>query len=294
MHYVVIRDDDTNALTPPAYLDRLYRPFLDRALPVNLAVIPAVRTNVRMPDGRLEGFLCTRDGHASEIAPIYGNADLLSYLFNNRLYHFAQHGLHHDYFEFDSANGKDVQGRIEEGTHLLLNAGFPQPRAFVAPYDKFSRASLAAVARRFDVISAGWFEHRRLPFTWWPRYVLKKLSHAPHWKVRRASLLTHPGCLLSCYRCYDTMFDDVKAAVQRQQLTVLVTHWWEYFRNGHPDDEFIAILHRVADWLASAPDVQVVSFDDIADEPKKYLRIDGKESTIAGNAAAQRAAPVSS
>src|SRR5262245_34983642 len=57
MHYVILRDDDTNALTPRACLERLYRPFLDRGLPVNLATIPDVRCDVRTPDQKLEGFI---------------------------------------------------------------------------------------------------------------------------------------------------------------------------------------------------------------------------------------------
>ena len=270
MRYVVIRDDDTNALTPPEYLDRLYRPFMDHGMPVNLAVVPAVRTNVRMPDGRLEGFLCARTSDAADTAPIYTNPRLLSYLFNNPLYRFAQHGLHHDYFEFDSSDRADIERRFDEGTRILLDAGFPQPRAFVAPYDKFTRTSLAAAAARFDVISTGWFEHRRLPLPWWPRYALKKLAGLPHWRIRGATLLTHPGCLLSCYRAYETMLAEVQRAVQRQQLTVLVTHWWEYFRNGAPDEELIGILHQVANWLAAQQDIRVISFDDIANHPRRY------------------------
>src|SRR5215831_20430120 len=57
MRYVIIRDDDTNALTPVDCLERLYRPFLDRGLPVNLAVIPDVATDAATPDGKREGFL---------------------------------------------------------------------------------------------------------------------------------------------------------------------------------------------------------------------------------------------
>src|SRR5436190_17389012 len=57
MRYVILRDDDTNALTPVDCLERLYRPFLDRGFPVNLAVIPEVRTDAVGPDGRREGFL---------------------------------------------------------------------------------------------------------------------------------------------------------------------------------------------------------------------------------------------
>ena len=61
MRYVIIRDDDTNALTPIECLERLYRPFLDCGLPVNLAVIPDVSTEAKMSDGRPEGFLLFRD-----------------------------------------------------------------------------------------------------------------------------------------------------------------------------------------------------------------------------------------
>ena len=57
MKYVIIRDDDTNALTPIECLEHLYRPFLDRKLPVCLATIPDVRSDVRFPNGDPEGFL---------------------------------------------------------------------------------------------------------------------------------------------------------------------------------------------------------------------------------------------
>jgi hypothetical protein len=45
---------------------------------------------------------------------------------------------------------------------------------------------------------------------------------------------------------------------------VLVVHWWEFFRDGEPDQRLIGVLHEVADWLASRTDVRVVSFADVA------------------------------
>src|SRR5580765_1234877 len=62
MRYVILRDDDTNALTPVECLERLYRPFLDRGLPVNLAVIPDVAMDARTPEGKREGFLSVGNG----------------------------------------------------------------------------------------------------------------------------------------------------------------------------------------------------------------------------------------
>ncbi len=60
------------------------------------------------------------------------------------------------------------------------------------------------------------------------------------------------------------MLDSVRRAVDGSRLTVLVQHWWEFFRGGEADEKLIGVLHGVADWLASRPDIRVVSFDDVA------------------------------
>ncbi|EEF63231.1 DUF2334 domain-containing protein [Pedosphaera parvula] len=264
MRYVIVRDDDTNALTPINCLETLYRPFLRRGLPVNLATIPNVRTTTKIPDGRFEGFLMARNGRTPETLPIGSNRQLVGYLRSNPGYNIVQHGLYHDYFEFDCQDQMEVRRRLDDGTRLLMEAGFPKPKTFVAPYDKFSRTSLNEVARRFPVLSSGWFELGRLPLAWWPKYLLKKITKKPHWEVRKTALLSHPGCLLSCHRPYNSMLNEVRKAVQRGRVTVLVTHWWEYFRDNEPDEEFICQLHQTAAYLANAPYIKVISFDELA------------------------------
>src|SRR5206468_8143585 len=79
MRYVILRDDDTNALTPVECLERLYRPFLERGLPVNLSVIPEVRTTVTLSDGRPEGFLMGRLSEANATRPIAENPNMVRY-----------------------------------------------------------------------------------------------------------------------------------------------------------------------------------------------------------------------
>ena len=264
MRTVILRDDDTNALTPWDCLERLYRPFLERNLPVNLAVIPHVRTDTTMPDGQPEGFLVAKNGDVPPALTIGSNRELADYLRANRGYRIVQHGYHHDYFEFDRPDRSEIDRRLEQGTRRLTETGFPAPKTFVAPYDKLSRASLQAVAEHFPVLSTGWFELRRLPCSWWPQYALKKMLKRPHWRVGRTVLLTHPGCLLSCHRPYRTMLDEIKRAVENRTLTVLVTHWWEYFRNHGPDPAFISVLHQTADYLGNDPNVRVAAFDDLA------------------------------
>jgi hypothetical protein len=264
MRYVIIRDDDTNALTPVACLERLYRPFLERGMSVNLATIPEVALGTTLPNGKLEGFLAYRNGTTSRTLPIGANHELVKYLQGNEGFEIVQHGLQHDYLEFDRVNGTSGRERLERGTKALMEAGFPRPKTFVAPYDKFSRTALHDAARRFRVISSGWYELRRLPFEWWPGYAWKKIRAAPHWRIGQTLLLSHPGCLLSCFRPYATMMDKIRQQIEQRQVTVLVTHWWEYFREQQPDEAFISLLHETAEYLRSQRDLKVVSFSDLA------------------------------
>ncbi|MBI3875440.1 MAG: DUF2334 domain-containing protein [Verrucomicrobia bacterium] len=265
--YVILRDDDTNAFTPVECLERLYRPFRDRGLPVNLAVIPEVRADATRYNGEPEGFLFAKNGaSAAATAPIGRNRELVSYLRANPAFHVAQHGCHHDLDEFARTDRAEIVRRLKHGARSFAEAGFPAPETFVAPYDRFSRASLGEVARRFRVVSAGWYELRRLPPAWWPGYFFKKARRHPHWRVKGAILLSHPGCLLSGARPPDTMLAAVRHAVASRRLTVLVTHWWEYFPGGAPDEAFIHVLHQVADFLASEREVRALSFAELLAE----------------------------
>ncbi len=108
MRYVILRDDDTNAFTPVDCLERLYRPFLERGLPVNLSVIPDVRTNVIRLDGLPEQFLFAKNGCHELTRPIGDNNELTSYLRNNPGFHIVQHGYDHSLLEFDSLDQNDV------------------------------------------------------------------------------------------------------------------------------------------------------------------------------------------
>ena len=101
MRCVILRDDDTNALTPVECLERLYRPFLDRGLPVNLATVPEVRVDARTPEGAREGFLPKNPNPAVETVPLAENRALVQYLHANPGYSIVQHGCYHDTFEFD-------------------------------------------------------------------------------------------------------------------------------------------------------------------------------------------------
>ncbi|MGV3771685.1 MAG: DUF2334 domain-containing protein [Verrucomicrobiales bacterium] len=267
MRHVIIRDDDTNALTPVECLETLYRPFLDRGLPVNLATIPNVRSDVFLPNGQPEGFLVANKGVKPGTYPIGGNTKLTSYLLANPGFKIVQHGYHHEFVgaqtEFDHDNRADIQRRLDHGTRYLLEAGFPKPNVFVAPYDRITRTAYVELAKRFKLISTGWFELGRLPKSWWPAYLVKKAKKNLHWKVGNTTFLSHPGCHLSYHRPYPTMLDEIKKSIASRKVTVLVAHWWEFYRTGEPDLPFIQILHKTAEYLASQSDIQVVSFEHL-------------------------------
>jgi hypothetical protein len=262
--YVILRDDDTNALTPVASLERLYRPFLDRGLPVNLAVIPEVRRATTDPRGRREGFV--PPGQGEPTVPLIKSPELVRYLKANPHLHLVQHGCHHDCFEFGISDPQEIAHRFDRGAQRFVEAGFKAPVTFVAPHDRFSPASLEAAAERFAVVSSGWFELRRLPPAWWPRYAVKKFLKQPHWRVGETVLLSHPGCLLSYQRPMETMLANLQRAVLNQRVTVLVTHWWEYFHDGVENETFVRVLHALAEWLAERDDVRVVPFSALAEE----------------------------
>ena len=264
MHYVIIRDDDTFAFTPPACLERIYRPFLGRGLPVNLAMIPEARTNVRTPDGVLEGYLTAGVGPVVPLAPMGMDRGLVDYIKSEPCFRVVQHGCHHDIFEFGGSDRKELAKRLDRGARVLREAGFARPETFVAPYDRMSRAAFVEVAAQFDIISTGWFEAGRVPLKWWAAYALKKLRRSRHWSAGGKTLLSHPGCLLSYRRPREHMVESVRRAVEGATLTVIVSHWWEFFRDGVPDEGLIGVMHEVAGWLAGRPDVRVVSFSDIA------------------------------
>lgn len=264
MPTVIIRDDDTNVTTPPECLERLYRPFLDRGMPVNLSVIPEVRMDIRLPNGELEGFLRGPDAGKDGVKATGENAALVEYL-QKENYCIAQHGLTHEFIdgrpEFDRHDATELAARLLRGKELMEGAGLA-PAAFVAPQDRMSREALREAARRYAVISTGWYERRRLPYLWMPGYAMKKLARRRHWHVGRTALLSHPGCILSRFKDYGKILKRVRTVVRGGKLTVLVTHWWEYFPGGQADDAFIGVLHEVGEWLAGEG-VRVARFSDL-------------------------------
>jgi hypothetical protein len=71
----------------------------------------------------------------------------------------------------------------------------------------------------------------------------------------------------------------IKQAIANQSITVLVTHWWEYFHGGITNDGYINALHQTAQWLATNDEIRVISFSDLLNlEPSTVT----KEQMLSG------------
>lgn len=273
MRYVILRDDDTNSLTPSEYLEILFRPFLDRGLPITLAVIPNVKTTVTTPDGVRERFLMMRKQNTPEVLPIGSNPKLIEYLRGNPGYHFAQHGYYHDFLEFTSTNTQELANRLDQGIRFFQEAGLPRANVFVAPQDKLSKEAVVEIKKRFPILSTSWFQRDQIPISWWPHYAMKKLLHRDHWRMGNTLFLTRPVQQISYLQPYETILERVKQQLKTRKLSILLTHWWEFFREGKRDDRLIDILHQVADYLANDPTIKVISFEDLLSDPALFNRL---------------------
>ncbi len=269
MSTVFLRDDDANTTTPPERLERLYRPFLARGWPVNLSIIPEVRTDTRLPDGRLEGFLHGPRAGSPGTLPIRENRALLQYLSAEPGYRLLVHGLHHDFpgghFEFASDDPRDLKARIARALMRFEEAGLGRPKVFVAPQDQMSRTAMALLAENFPVVSGSWYELGRVPRRWWPAYLIqKKVLRREVLRLGGTMFLGHPGCRFRPGRDPDRARLDVLAHVESHDLTVVVLHHWEFFPEDREDPVRIEALHALAADLAARPNLQVSALEDLA------------------------------
>lgn len=261
---VLLCDEDTNALTPPDKLDQLYRPMLDYGLRVNLAVIPWVRTELRKEDGQPWEWLGSETTSEARAIPVGHNSELTSYLRANPGFHIAQHGCHHERAEFARHSRLEIGRRLSQGAALLLNAGLGYPIAFVPPDDRLSSTAFDEVTSRYRVLYCRRSLWGSVPLKRWPANLLRRLRHSSSWRAGSASVLDLASDVLTRRMRAPDLVEAVKGVVEETSLAVLVTQWWRYFPLGRADLKAIAALHDVARWLVLEPDIDVVSFADLA------------------------------
>lgn len=268
MKYVILRDDDANGTTPVARLEPLYRPFLDRGLPVHLATIPCVRTDVHRRDGHLERYLCGEAAGRASYVPIENNRALLDYVQHEHGYVPVMHGFTHEFIhgqsEFCQDERAEIGQRLDWGLALFNAAGLGRPNVFVAPQDQLTRSSIREIMKRYRVLSTQYVNFEILPRRYWPAYLTARmLGTDMHVRLGPRTVLTHPGCILSNTKPLRGMLARVMQTICSHDVTVIVSHHWEYFHpDGSMNEPFVGVLHALADYLAKTRDIRVIRLDE--------------------------------
>jgi hypothetical protein len=250
MALFLIRDDDPNATTDPARLERTYAPLLDAGIKVTFSVIPEVALDTRAPDGHRERFIDPGWPDTPDEITLTARAPLARWLRDHAGEVEAMaHGLSHRRVrggtELGALDEDEADERLVQGRDILCTALGRYPTGFVAPWDALSRGALVAATRRFSLVSAGWVGFPRLPPSAWPAHVVERLRRSealrvgPAWVVRhrggrfdgRSDPASVPGVL-------DELAKGADAAV------IVLHHWMFWDRPGEGPHPVVTALAR--------------------------------------------------
>jgi len=245
--YAVIRDDDINFFTSPKILDELYREIFVMRIPINLSVIPCVRTNIEIKDNpyskfdglKFEPFI-QREYHGKDLFfPVYENYELVEFIKNMKEnVEIIQHGFSHSPNEFSSTNVNELERKITNGRKILKEAFGVIPDFFSAPYDDYSPISLALLRRYFHGATYGKFTLKnvlslrygtKIPFNMIPDYVSAINGGDTFFINDNFLLLGHKGISINPFEDVDRFVYSIKGHLNKQKIVVIMQHCWEYF-----------------------------------------------------------------
>jgi len=158
--YVGIRDDDTNALTSPDTLERIFGDIWD-IFPVTLACIPFISPNADVPDA----------SRLNRPRAISTNDNLRSYIkdrIEDEQVEIAQHGYSHEYPDGtpEYVGGAELIKKTKRGKTELESAFDTNVQFFVPPHVRLSRHGLEAVLERgMDIVRGRGPRPRETQFT---------------------------------------------------------------------------------------------------------------------------------
>lgn len=274
---ILVRDDDISAFTQPEILQRVHEPLLKRNLPLNLAVIPQVRTDIR--GGALERIYFSQEGLEFEpfIPPLkrglgesYGlkyNLALCTFLRQAPNIEVLQHGFAHTWeggnAEFLHKNKNLLQQWLNKGKALITEALEKEIQFFVPPWDVISQEAAGFIRKSHLGISLK--EPPRFFLPLWRRFNIKhsRISSRFLWSGRLL-LLGHPGYIISRFNSAEYMYAKIKELLNKEDIIVLVVHHWEFFFDwAEEDSKFLLCWHKILEELISNPDIEFLTFTQL-------------------------------
>lgn len=272
MKTVLIRDDDLNYFSRFEDIERVYGFMFEQGIPINFSTIPSVNASARTlsPDGThevFEPFLPENFSGEDRNYDITDNKALLGALREIDTNEYLLHGFEHHGVngirEFESKDKALLRRKLTDGVDILFSAFGCVPETFVAPQDKYSLEALSVVRQLFKVFSLGWIDRRRIPLTWLPRYFYKKYNGKNYLREGDFLVTEHPGCQYSQYVNRDLSDFKLDQALALNDFTVIVTHHWEFYRDGVFDVEMWGAFRSRILALHHSKDFNIVTFSQL-------------------------------
>jgi len=267
MPKIIIRDDDTSFFTSPQRLEALYGRLWAAGRPVCLAVIPNVYADARV-------YWTDGNPHDPAIPPgqrgqdqyfsLLDNPTLCQYLNAKAaagLVEICLHGYAHIFYEFTTHDRGRIRDMLDKGLALLQRA-LPAAtiQTFVAPYDRLSPAACAELIERGFHISTQSLNLAPLPAL--PQ--ISGFGAAPI--ARRQMLFVCDDYLFSYKRPPAESLRLARAALARNDLTIICNHYWMFYHpwRPRPNPADFAAWNGVLDVLLAAEDFLIQRFADFA------------------------------
>ena len=273
MKHVLIRDDDLCFFSEPERVEEIYGFIFDRALPSNFSVIPnadaSARTNsTDFGPGTYEPFIPEVYYGRNECFSVLENPRLTAYLREKPGVEILQHGYCHGgtpgNYEFEDTDRARVAEKIRAGAAILEEAFGKAPTTFVAPQDKYSRASLLEIQEHFDTFSLGWLDRSRLPAALLPAYFWMKLWGKNTMGASRLTCIEHPGVIFSRFKDTEAELARFHRYMKSHPVTVLVLHHWEFYEGGQLNRPLHQKFKDLVNSLADSEQCRFINFRDLS------------------------------
>jgi Uncharacterized protein conserved in bacteria (DUF2334) len=235
----LLRDDDPNATTDPARLERTYAPLFDAGCAINFSVIPEVALDTRAPDGVRERFVDEGAPDTHQTVTLTHEHEMARWLrTHDGSVDVFQHGLTHERVrgdtEFGALTDDEAAARMDRGHAVLSSALGRPPSGFVAPWDALSRGSITAALQRFPVVSTGWVDRHKLPLRAWPAHVAERLRRSEKVVTGGRVILRHRGGPIGASLPPIAVSRTLDRLAHDAEITVVVLHHWMFWERTEP------------------------------------------------------------
>ena len=245
--YALIRDDDVNFFTSPDMLDKIYREIFSMGIPVNLSIIPYVKSSIKIKNNpysefnglKYEPFIPKKYRCKNLCFCVCENRQLFEFFENIKGYmEIIQHGFSHSPNEFSSLNAIELERKIINGRKILKQAFNVYPKFFSAPYDDYSPLSFLLLKKHFYGVTYGEFTLRnmlslrcgtKIPLDMIPRYLNAMKRGAEFFVIDNFLVLGHRGTSINPFVDIDKFKCDFKENFKKQKIITIMHHHWEYF-----------------------------------------------------------------